>query len=123
MQKIPFGAYPGLCLWLMLPVMLCSCAVKQKEEEMQKYTPADTAGSLWRVEVYMMPVKCMGRMPVDELDIVLQPYHIKKMGFVGNAQILQLSFRTNNAEQANVLREQLLATGVVEQVNVKKESN
>jgi hypothetical protein len=90
---------------------------------MQKYMAADTAASLWKIEVFMVPVKWMAGMPADELDFVLRPYNVKKTGSLGNTQILQLSFRTNNAEQANMLREQLLATGVVEQVNVTKESN
>lgn len=123
MQKTPFGACPWLCLCLILPVILGSCTVKRTGESMQKYMAGDTAVSLWKIEVFMVPVKWMPGMPADELDLVLRPYTIKKTGFVGNAQTLQLSFRTNNAEQANVLREQLLATGVVEQVNVTKESN
>ena len=90
---------------------------------MQKYMAADTAGSMWKIEVFMMPVKWMARMPGQDLDFVLQPYNIKKMWFAGNGQIMQLSFRANNPEQADRLREQLLATGVVEQVNVTKESN
>lgn len=123
MQKILFGGYPWLCLCLILPVILGSCAVKHTAEGMQKYMAADTAVPLWKIEVFMVPVKWMPGMPADELDIVLRPYNVKKTGFVGNAQVLQLSFHTNNAEQADVLREQLFATGVVEQVNVTKESN
>ena len=123
MQKTCFGAYSWLCLCLLFPVILGSCAVKHAGESMQKHMAADTAVSLWKIEVFMVPVKWMPGMPADELDFVLRPYTIKMTGFVGNAQTLQLSFRANNTEQANVLREQLLAPGVVEQVNVTKESN
>jgi len=123
MKKKPFGGYPWLCLWLIFPGMLCSCALKHAGENMQKYTAADTAASIWKIEVFMMPVKWMDRMPGEGLDFVLQPYNIKKTGVVGNTQILQLSFHSNNPEQANELLEQLLATGVAEQVNVTKESN
>jgi len=123
MKKAPIGGYPWLCLWLIFPVMLCSCAVKHTQESMQKYIAADTAVSLWKIEVFMIPVKWMDRMPGEDLDFVLQAYNIKKMGFAGNAQMLQLSFHSNNPEQADRLREQLLATGMVEQVNVTKESN
>ena len=123
MQKTSFWGYPRLCLWLIFPAMLCSCAVKHTGESMQKYMAADTAGSIWKIEVFMMPIKWMARMPGQDLDFVLQPYNIKKMWFAGNGQIMQLSFRANNPEQADRLREQLLATGVVEQVNVTKESN
>ncbi len=123
MKKTPFGGYPRLCLWLIFPVVLCSCAVKHSGESMQKYMDADTTVSLWKIEVFMVPVKWMARMPGQDLDFVLQPYNIKKMWVAVSAQILQLSFRANDPEQADMLREQLLATGVVEQVNVTKESN
>jgi len=123
MKKTPFGGYPWLCLWLIFPAMLCSCAVKHTGESMQKYMVADTAGSLWKVEIVMIPVKWTAGSPADELEFVIQPYNVKKTGFIGSAQMLQLSFRANNPEQADRLREQLLATGVVEQVNVTKESN
>lgn len=123
MQKVPFWGCPKLCLWLTCLVMLCSCVVKHKGESMEKYIAADTTGPLWKVEVFMVPVKWMAGTPGGDLDFVLQPYNIKKIRFAGNNQVLQLSFRANNPEQADRLREQLLATGVVEQVNVTKESN
>jgi hypothetical protein len=123
MKKTPFGDYPWLCLWLIFPVILCSCAIKHAGERVQKYLAADTAAPIWKIEVFMVRVKWMAVMPADELDFVLRPYNVTKTGSLGSTQVLQLSFRANNAEQANVLREQLLATGVVEQVNVTKESN
>ena len=122
MKKTRFGGYPWLCLCVMFPVMLYSCAVKHSTQLTQDYAPADT-GSIWHVEVFMMPVKWMPWTSGNEVDAVFQPYHIKKTGFSGNTQILQLTFRANNEQQLNMLREQLFATGVVEQVNVTKESN
>lgn len=123
MQKTPVWGYPRLCLWLIFPALLSSCAIKHTTESMQKYMAADTVGSIWKIEVFMVPIKWLAGTPADELDFIFRPYNVKKTGAAGNTQVLQLSFRTNNAEQANVLREQLLATGVVEQVNVTKESN
>jgi hypothetical protein len=123
MQKIRIWGYSWLCLWLIFPVILCSCAVQHTGESRQKYVAADTVASILKVEVLMLSVKWMARVSGEGFDFVLQPYNIKNMGIVGNAHILQLSFHANNPEQANVLQEQLLATGAVEQVNVTKESN
>lgn len=121
MKKASIWGYPRLCLWLILPVMLCSCVVKNKKDSTQKYVTADIACPVWKIEVFIMPVPWMGRVPGEDLNFVLQPYTIKKVGLAGNSQVLQLSFRTNNSDQASRLLEQLLETGMVEQVYVTKE--
>lgn len=121
MKKTHIWECPRLCLWLIFAAMLCSCAVKHKEGSMQKKMAANTGYPLWRVEVLIMPTRWLGRIPGDNLDAVLQYYTIKKVWFSGESQVLELSFRANSPEQANRLLEQLLATGMVEQVYMTKE--
>jgi len=123
MKKTSFGGYPWLCLCLIFPAILCSCAVKRSGATAEKYAVADTPTTVWKIEVFMMPVKWMPWTSGNEVETAFQPYNVKETGISGNAQILQLTFRTNNEQQLNTLREQLFATGVVEQVNVTKESN
>lgn len=122
MKNTPFGGYPWLCLCLIFPVWLCSCAVKRGSTLTENYVAADSP-TVWHIEVFMMPVKWMPWTSGNEVEALFQPYNITRTGHSGNTQILQLSFRANNNQQLNMLREQLFATGMVEQVNVTKESN
>jgi hypothetical protein len=123
MKKMLNWVCPRLCLWLLFSVLLVSCAVKRKSNLSDKLVAKDTVANIWKLDVLLMPVKLFANAPVDGLDLMVRPYNIRLLATEGNFRMIELSFRATSIEQAEELKEQLLSTGIVEQVNIIKGSN
>jgi hypothetical protein len=123
MKKMRIWGCPGLCLWFLFSFLLVSCAVKREGNPADKLVTKDTVKSVWKLEVLIMPVDWIANASVDGLDLMIQPYNVRKLATGGNFRMLELSFRATGVEQVEVLKEQLLSTGIVEQVNIMKASN
>jgi len=123
MQKIRILGYPRLCLWLWFSFLLVSCAVRREGKPADKLVAKDTGKSVLNLEVLIMPVNWIPDTPFDGLDLVMQPYNVRKLATGGNFCMLELSFRAIDAEQMEELEEQLLSIGIVEQINILKISN
>jgi len=70
-----------------------------------------------------MPGNWIANAPIDGLDLMVQSYNVRKLATGGNFRMLELSFRATGIERVEELKEQLLATGIAEQVNIIKASN
>jgi hypothetical protein len=123
MKKIRIWGYPGLCLCLVFSLLLFSCAVKNESTLAENPVTRGTVTSLYRFEILLMPVKWLTNTGGYGGEFNFLPYNIMSLASYSNSRILLLSFRTNDFEQVQLLREQLLATGIVEQVNIMKVSN
>lgn len=123
MKKTRIWGCPGLCLCLMYSIMLFSCAVKHESTLAQKPVAADTVTCLYKLEIVVAPVKWLSNTRGYDDEFNFLPYNIVNCTSYGSSRILLLSFRSNGFEQVQLLKEQLLATGIVEQVNITKVPN
>jgi hypothetical protein len=123
MKKIRIWGYPGLCLCLVYSFMLFSCAVKHEGTLAEKPVAGDTVTCLYKLEIVIAPVKWLSNTCSYGDEFNFLPYDIVSRTSYCNSRIFLLSFRTNDFEQVQLLREQLLATGVVEQVKIMKVPN
>jgi hypothetical protein len=123
MKKMRIWGFPGLCLWLLFSFLLVSCAVKREGKPADKLVTKDTVTSVWKLEVLIMPGNWIANAPIDGLDLMVQSYNVRKLATGGNFRMLELSFRATGIERVEELKEQLLSTGIAEQVNIIKASN
>jgi hypothetical protein len=103
--------------------MLFSCAVKHGSASSEKLVASDTATCLYKLEILVMPVKWAANTRDYDGEFNFQPYEILNFASNSNSRIFLLSFRTNDFGQVQLLKDQLLATGIVEQVNIMKVPN
>jgi hypothetical protein len=103
--------------------MLFSCAVKHGSTLAEKPVARDTTTCLYKLEILVMPVKWAANTHYYDGEFNFQPYDILNFASNSNSRIFLLSFRTNDFEQVQLLKEQLLATGIVERVNIMKVPN
>jgi len=115
--------YPGLCLCLVYSFMLFSCAVKHEAILAEKPVARDTVTCLYKFEILVAPVKWLSTMRSYDDEFNFLPYNIVNRTSYGNSRIFLLSFPTNDFEQVQLLKDQLLATGIVEQVKIMKVPN
>jgi len=123
MKKMRIWGYPGLCLCLVYSFMLFSCAVKHEGTPAEKPLARDTATCLYKLEILVAPVKWLSSTCSYDDEFNFLPYNIVNRASSGNSSIFLLSFRTNDFEQVQLLKDQLLATGIVEQVKIMKAPN
>jgi len=123
MKKMRIWGYPGLCLCLVYSFMLFSCAVKHEGALAEKPVARDTVTCLYKLEILVAQVKWLSNTCSYDDEFNFLPYDIVNRTSNANSRIFLLSFRTNDFGQVQLLREQLLATGVVEQVNIMKVPN
>ena len=123
MEKMRIWGFPGLCLCLVYSFMLFSCAVKHEGTLAEKPVAVDTAIRLYKLEIVVAPVKWLSNTRSYDDDLSFLPYNIVNCTYYGNTRIFLLLFRTNDFEQVQLLKDQLLATGIVEQVKIMKAPN
>jgi hypothetical protein len=123
MKKMRIWGYPGLCLCLVYSFMLFSCAVKHEGTLAEKQVARDTATCLYKLEILVARVKWLSNTNSYDNEFNFLPYNIVNRTSYGNSRIFLLSFRTNDFEQVQLLKDQLLATGIVEQVKIMKVPN
>jgi hypothetical protein len=123
MKKMRIWGFPGLCLWLLFSFLLVSCAVKREGKPADKLVANDTVKSDWKLEILITQVNRINNAPFNGLDLMVQPYNVRKLATVDNFYMLELSFHAVDNEQMEELEEQLLSIGIVEQINIVKASN
>lgn len=119
MKKKCIWGYPWLCLCLVLP----SCAVSHRGNSFHKLSKADTATYSYKLEVLLIPGNFLTGMFVGDMAFATQLLNTPQVYANGNSPLAILSLRTNDFEKVEALKEQLLATGIVERVKIIRGPN
>lgn len=123
MRKMRILRYPGLCLCLAFCLAMFSCAVKYYAGQPLAAVSNDTSVCLYKLEIRVMPVKRAAIIWGDDGWFHFQQYNTVRPASYANSHTFSLLYRTNDTGQVQLLKEQLLGTGIVEQVNIVKISN
>jgi hypothetical protein len=123
MKKMRIWGYPGLCLCLVYSFIQFSGAVKHEGTLAEKTVARDTTTCLYKLEIVVAPVRWLSDMRSYDGEFIFLPYNIVNRTSYGNSRIFLFSFLTNDFEQVQLLKDQLLATGIVEQVKIMKVPN
>jgi len=113
MKKLSMWGIAPACLWIILCAVLGSCT-SQHKMELSHSAPTNDTLSLWRIEV-LIPAKYIDRMSGSAIDAGFSSYSVKWNGS-GNLSTIQLLFQAKDREQVDAFKEQLLESGVVQQV-------
>jgi hypothetical protein len=121
MKKKTIWGHPGLCLCLILPLLLISCAIKKDNKTARPFTQ----NQVWRVDVTIVPEDIAYRIPESIPDglISIKPAINGNINNSGQPQMLLLSFRVYDPAQLQLLREKLSATGMVRSILITPPSN
>ncbi|WP_158994132.1 hypothetical protein [Mucilaginibacter sp. L196] len=112
----------GLCLCLIFSSLLISCAVKRGVKTTNQTAKRDGIIDCWQIEVIVRPVYNTSWMSDCAELFFVQPYNISQI-YTDDRQVLSITFRANDYEQMQWIREELLSHGTIEQMNIIKESN